>query len=317
MLTAVVIMLLLAAVHVPLGNYLAWVYSSERHWRTERLCYRAGGIDPATDQRWPAYLRSLLLFSVAGVVLLYLILRLQAHLPYATGHPGVPPALAFNTAVSFTTNTSWQSYAGESTMGHLALAAGLGVQGFLSVAVAIAVAVALIRGLSRRATDQLGNFWVDVTRTCTRVVLPIAIAAGIVLLALGVIQNWHLPTTMATVVGGSQTILGGPVASWEPIKLLTGDGGGAFNANSAHPFENPSALSNGFEMFLMLLIPSAFPASTDGCSATPDRVGRWPPWFPCCWPSRSPWVWVPSPDTTAPFLLRPAVPSRGRRSAMG
>lgn len=259
MLTVFVVLGLLAAVHVPLGDYIARVYTTPQHWRVERVFYRVGGIDPDADQRWPVYVRSLLIFSGTGIGLLYLLLRMQAHLPYSLGHTGMPPALAFNTAVSFTTNTSWQSYAGESTLGHLALATGLGVQGFLSAAVGIAAAAALVRGLARRNTDRVGNFWVDVTRSCTRLILPMAVISGLILLALGVIQNWHGAHTITTITGGSQTLLGGPVASWEPIKLLTGDGGGAFNANSAHPFENPSAVSNTFEIFLMLVIPSAFP----------------------------------------------------------
>lgn len=259
MFTAVLVLVLLAIVHIPLGNYIARVYTSQRHWRAELVLYRLGRIDPDADQHWAGYLRSLLVFSGAGIGLLYVILRLQGDLPYSLGHPGMPPALAFNTAVSFTTNTSWQSYAGESTLGHTALAAGLEVQGFLSVAVGIAAAIALVRGLARRQTDRVGNFWVDVTRSCTRLVLPLAVAGGIILLALGVIQNWHSPATFSTISGGSQTILGGPIASWEPVKLLTGIGGGAFNANSAHPFENPTPLSNAIEIFLMLVIPSAFP----------------------------------------------------------
>ena len=259
MLTVAVVLVLLAAVHVPLGDYIAHVYMTERHWRAERVIYRLGRIDPDADQRWPVYLRSLLAFSAAGVGLLYLLLRLQGHLPYALGHPGMPSALAFDTAVSFTTNTSWQSYAGESTLGHLALATGLGVQGFLSVAVGMAAAIALVRGLARRDTDRVGNFWVDITRSCTRLVLPMALLGGLILLALGVIQNWNNPHTITTITGGSQTILGGPIASWEPVKLLTGDGGGAFNVNSAHPFENPSPLTNIIEIFLMVVIPSAFP----------------------------------------------------------
>ncbi|WP_375479333.1 potassium-transporting ATPase subunit KdpA [uncultured Jatrophihabitans sp.] len=259
MLTAVVVVAVLIAVHVPLGDYIAHVYTSDRHWRVERVVYRVGGIDPESEQRWPTYLMSVLAFSAAGILGLYALLRLQSHLPFAEGHPGVPAALAFNTAVSFTTNTSWQAYAGESTMGHLALAVGLGTQAFLSAAVAMAAVVALIRGLTRRNTDRLGNFWVDVTRSCTRIVLPLALVGGVVLLILGVIQNWHGPLTITTLAGAHQTILGGPVASWEPIKLLTGDGGGAFNANSAHPFENPSPISNAVEIILMLLIPSAFP----------------------------------------------------------
>ena len=259
MFTAVAVLGLLAVVHVPLGNYIAQVYTSNRHWRSELVVYRLGRTDPDTDQPWSGYLRSLLVFSATGIGLLYLLLRVQGHLPYSLGHSGVPPALAFNTAVSFVTNTSWQSYAGESTLGHLALAVGLGTQGFLSVAVGIAAAVALVRGLARSSTDRVGNFWVDITRSCTRLVLPMAAAASLVFLALGVIQNWSDPRTLSTISGGSQTLLGGPIASWEPVKLLTGVGGGAFNVNSAHPFENPSGLTNAFEIFLMLVIPSAFP----------------------------------------------------------
>ncbi|WP_375503013.1 potassium-transporting ATPase subunit KdpA [uncultured Jatrophihabitans sp.] len=259
MITVLAVITLLAAVHVPLGNYIAHIFTSERHWRIERLVYRLGRIDPDADQRWTVYLRSLLAFSVTGVAILYVLLRVQGHLPYSLGHPGVPPALALNTAVSFTTNTSWQSYAGESTLGHLGLAVGLGVQGFLSVAVGIAAAIALVRGLVRRETDRVGNFWVDVTRSCTRLMLPLALLGGLLLLTLGVIQNWHDPHMFATVAGGSQTVLGGPIASWEPVKLLSGDGGGAFNANSAHPFENPTPITNTVEIFLMLMIPSAFP----------------------------------------------------------
>src|SRR5664279_3130002 len=259
MTTVVALVVLLAVVHVPLGDYVAWVFTSPRHWRAERVIYRLAGVAPDGDQRWRAYLSALLAFSATGILLLYALLRGQAHLPYAVGHPGMPAALAFNTAVSFTTNTSWQAYAGESTLGHLALIAGLGVQGFLSAAVGMAAAVALVRGLARRGTGRLGNFWVDVTRASLRIVLPLAVLGGLLLLALGVIQNWSDPHTFSTLAGSRQSIPGGPVAAWEPVKLLTGDGGGAFNANSAHPFENPTPLSNLVEMFLMLVIPSAFP----------------------------------------------------------
>ena len=191
--TVLVVVGLLAVVHVPLGNYIAHGYTTDRHWRAERMVYRIGRIDPDADQPWTRYLRSLLAFSVTGIGLLYVLLRVQGHLPYALGHPGMSPALAFNTAVSFTTNTSWQSYAGESTLGHLGLALGLGVQGFLSLAVGIAAAVALVRGLARRETSQVGNFWVDITRSCVRLILPLAVAGGLILLACGVIQNWHSP----------------------------------------------------------------------------------------------------------------------------
>ncbi len=259
MVTALIVIVLLGLSHVPAGDYVAKVYTDSRHWRVERLLYRVGRVNPEMDQPWHGYLRSLLIFSGAGIALLYVLLRLQSHLPFSLGHPGMPPGLAFNTAVSFTTNTSWQSYAGEATLGHFALTVGLGVQGFLSAAVGVAAAMALVRGLARRGSGVVGNFWVDITRTCIRVVLPIAAIAALLLLVGGVIQNWHQPDLVTTLSGGHQTILGGPVASWEPIKLLTGDGGGAFNANSAHPFENPSWLTNVFEIYLMLLIPSVFP----------------------------------------------------------
>ncbi|GAA5186942.1 potassium-transporting ATPase subunit KdpA [Rugosimonospora acidiphila] len=244
--------------HVPLGDYMARVYTGARHWRVERLVYRVCGIDPDSEQRWGAYLRSVLAFSLAGVLVLYAILRLQGRLPLGLGHPGMPAALAFNTAVSFTTNTSWQNYAGESTLGHLALATGLGTEAFASSAVGLAVGVALIRGLARHRADRLGNFWVDLVRGSLRILLPMAAVSAVVLIALGVVQDlgsWQAHTTLA---GARQSILGGPIASWEPIKLMSGDGGGAFNASSAHPFENPTALTNLFEIVLMLLIPAAF-----------------------------------------------------------
>jgi K+-transporting ATPase A subunit len=153
------------------------------------------------------------------------------------------PALAFNTAISFTTNTSWQNYPGESTLGHLGLAAGLGVQAFASCAVGMCVAIALIRGLVRRQRGELGNFWVDLVRTAVRILIPLSVVVAIILLTLGVVANFNGPHDVSTAAGGSQTILGGPVASWESIKPMSGDGGGAFNVNSAHPFENPTPLS--------------------------------------------------------------------------
>src|ERR1700733_14766804 len=256
-LQAAAVIALVGALHVPLGDYMARAFTAPRHWRVERVIYRLGGMDPDTDQPWPHYIRSLLAMSAVGVAVLYLLLRLQGHLPYSLGHPGVSPALAFDTAVSFTTNTSWQNYAGESTLGYLAQAAGLGVEAFLSAAVGLAAALALIRGIIRRETDRVGNFWVDLTRSVTRVLLPLALVSGIVLAGLGVIQNlsdWHMVTTVA---GGRQDIPGGLVASWEPIKLMSGDGGGFFNANSAHPFENPTPLTNVIAIELMLLVPGA------------------------------------------------------------
>ena len=168
------------------------------------------------------------------------------------------PALAFNTAISFTTNTSWQNYPGESTLGHVGLAAGLGVQAFASCAVGMCVAVALIRGLAQYQKEEIGNFWVDLVRTVVRVLLPLSIIVALLLITLGVVNNFTGAQEVSTLAGGNQTILGGPVGAWESIKLMSGDGGGAFNANSAHPFENPTPLTNAVEIVAMLLIPVAF-----------------------------------------------------------
>jgi potassium-transporting ATPase potassium-binding subunit len=255
---AVAVIVIVGVLHVPLGDYLARVYNSSRHLRAERAIYRLIGVAPDEDQRWTRYLGSVLAFSAMGVLLLYGLLRLQTYLPRPWGHQGMDPALAFNTAVSFTTNTSWQNYAGESALGHLGLAAGLGVEAFASAAVGMCVAVALVRGLARRETDRLGNFWVDLTRSCVRILLPLSLLFGVVFVGLGVVQNFSGGLDVAALAGGHQTILGGPVASWEPIKLMSGDGGGAFNANSAHPFENPGPVANLIEIVLMLLIPTAF-----------------------------------------------------------
>ena len=183
------------------------------------------------------------------------LLIFQTHLPQPWGHKGMTPLLALNTAISFATNTSWQNYAGESTLGHVGLAAGLGVQAFASAAVGMAVAVALIRGIARRETDRLGNFWVDLVRGIIRILLPLAIVVAVVLSVLGVVESFGAARSITTLAGGSQTLPVGPVASWESIKLMSGDGGGAFNASSAHPYENPSGLSNAIEIILMALIP--------------------------------------------------------------
>ncbi len=250
-----VVVAILGALHVPLGNYMARVYTSENHWRIERFIYRMAGVNPDREQSWIWYLASVLAFSAVSVLGLLALLIGQAHLPQPWGHKGMTPLLALNTAVSFVTNTSWQNYAGESTLGHVGLAAGLGVQAFASAAVGMAVAVALSRGIARRETAELGNFWVDLVRGIVRILLPIAIVLAIVLSALGVVESFGAARSIATLAHGSQALPVGPVASWEPIKLMSGDGGGAFNANSAHPFENPTALSNVIEIVAMLLIP--------------------------------------------------------------
>jgi K+-transporting ATPase KdpA subunit len=249
------VLAILGALHVPLGNYMARVYSADNHWRVERFIYRAAGVDPGREQNWIWYLLSVLAFSAVSVLGLLALLIIQTHLPQPWGHTGMTPLLALNTAVSFVTNTSWQNYSGESTLGHVGLAAGLGVQAFASAAVGMAVAVALIRGIARRDTVQLGNFWVDLVRGIIRILLPIAIVFAIVLGALGVVESFAAARSITTLADGSQTLPMGPVASWESIKLMSGDGGGAFNANSAHPFENPTQLSNIIEIVVMLLIP--------------------------------------------------------------
>jgi K+-transporting ATPase ATPase A chain len=245
----------LAACYRPLGAYMARVYESEHDSRAERVLYRVMGVDSKADQRWPVYARSLLAFSAVGVLFLYALQRFQPHLPLSLGFPGVAPAQAWNTAASFVTNTNWQSYSGESTMGHLVQMTGLAVQNFASAAVGMAVAVALIRGFTRNRTDRLGNFWVDLVRTCVRILLPLAAVATILLLAMGAVQNFSSGSDATTLAGIHQTITGGPVASQEAIKELGTNGGGFYNANSAHPFENPNALSNILEIFLLLLIP--------------------------------------------------------------
>ncbi len=254
-----VLVLALVATHRPLGDYMARVFSTTSHWRVEKLLYRAGGVDPDADQRWPVYLRSLLAFSLVSMLLLYLIERVQPHLPLSIGMAAVPPALAWNTAASFLTNTNWQNYGGESTMSHLTQMAGLAVQNFTSAAVGIAVAVALVRGFARSRTERVGNFWVDLVRCCLRILLPLSVLAALVLIAGGAIQNLHGVTDVHTLAGATQSIPGGPVASQEAIKELGTNGGGFFNANSSHPFENPTTWTNLLEILLLLLIPFALP----------------------------------------------------------
>ncbi|MGH9262904.1 MAG: potassium-transporting ATPase subunit KdpA, partial [Acidimicrobiales bacterium] len=259
LLQILVLLVALALVHRPLGDYMARVFTSTKHVAVERAFYRSVRVDPDADQRWSTYLLSLLGFSAASVLFLYGLLRLQHVLPLSLGMAGMDSDLAWNTAVSFTTNTNWQSYSGESTLGYLAQMAGLAVQNFVSAAVGIAVAVALIRGLSRKKTDRLGNFWVDLTRATVRVLLPIAAVFALALVAGGVVQNLSGPEEITTLTGGAQTVVGGPVASQAFIKELGTNGGGFFNANSAHPFENPNAVTNLVEIFLLLLIPTALP----------------------------------------------------------
>jgi K+-transporting ATPase ATPase A chain len=250
----------------PLGSYIARVFAGERtflhpvlRW-LEVLTYKVSGVREDVEQRWTQYTASVLAFSIFGFVILYVLQRVQAYLPLNPqnfGTPVVPPDGAFNTAVSFLTNTNWQGYSGESTMSYLVQMAGLTVQNFVSAAAGLAIAIAVVRGFARKESKTIGNFWTDLTRGTVYVLLPISIVAALFLCSQGVIQNLKPYTTVTTIEGAKQTIAQGPVASQEAIKELGTNGGGFFNANAAHPFENPTPLTNFVEMFLLLVIPAA------------------------------------------------------------
>ncbi|MFE5796010.1 potassium-transporting ATPase subunit KdpA [Streptomyces sp. NPDC056503] len=241
----------------PLGDHMARVYSSERHLRPEKWVYKAIGANPSVEMRWPAYLRGVLAFSAVSVLFLYLLQRVQGVLPGSLGFVSIDPDQAFNTAASFVANTNWQSYYGEQAMGHVVQTGGLAVQNFVSAAVGMAVAVALVRGFARSRTGELGNFWADLVRGTVRILLPMAVVGALVLVACGAIQNFSGIHEVGQFTGGTQQWNGGAVASQEVIKELGTNGGGYFNANSAHPFENPNGLSNLFEIYLILVIPFA------------------------------------------------------------
>ncbi|ROS30076.1 K+-transporting ATPase ATPase A chain [Rathayibacter sp. PhB127] len=251
--------LILVLLHRPLGDYMAHLYSSPKDLAVERGFYRLIGVDARAEQSWQAYLRGVLAFSLISVLLLYAIQRAQAVLPYSLGFPAIPEGLSFNTAISFVTNTNWQSYSPDVTMGYSVQLIGLAVQNFVSAAVGIAVAIALVRGFARRGSGTIGNFWVDLTRGLLRLLLPLAVLSAVLLLAGGVIQNVTGFTDVTTVTGATQSIPGGPVASQEAIKMLGTNGGGFFNANSAHPFENPTAWTSVLQVVLMLAIPFSLP----------------------------------------------------------
>jgi K+-transporting ATPase ATPase A chain len=250
----------------PLGTFMARVFEGERtflhpvlRW-LEVLTYKAAGVREDVEQRWTQYAASLLSFSIFGFILVYLLQRMQGLLPFNPQHfsaGNVSPDLAFNTAISFVTNTNWQSYSGESTLSYFVQMAALTVQNFASAAAGIAIAVALIRGFARQERRTIGNFWVDVTRATVYVLLPIAVVAAVLFVSQGVVQNLSSYTDVATLEGARQTIAQGPVASQEAIKQLGTNGGGFFGANAAHPFENPTPLSNLLSMFLIFLIPGA------------------------------------------------------------
>ncbi|MFH9564022.1 potassium-transporting ATPase subunit KdpA [Streptomyces globisporus] len=247
----------LALAYRPLGDHMAKVYSSEKNYTPEKWIYKVIGANPAAEMRWPAYLRGVLAFSAVSVLFLYLLQRIQGSLPGSLGFSSIDPDQAFNTAASFVANTNWQSYYGEQAMGHVVQTGGLAVQNFLSAAVGMAVAVALVRGFARSRTGELGNFWADLVRGTVRILLPISVIGALVLVACGAIQNFSGIHQVGQFMGGTQEWNGGAVASQEAIKELGTNGGGYFNANSAHPFENPNPFSNLFEIFLILLIPFA------------------------------------------------------------
>ncbi|WP_137293057.1 potassium-transporting ATPase subunit KdpA [Nocardioides dongxiaopingii] len=258
LLQVAVLVAALALTVPPLGRLLAHAYTSPRHLAVERVTYRVLRVDPDADQHWRTYAMSVLGFSLVGVLVLFAFGRLQQHLPLSLGFAALPADGAWNTAVSFVTNTNWQWYSGEAALGHLMQMSGLTVQNFLSAGVGMAVAAAFARGLARRGgAGRVGNFWADLVRTVLRVLLPIALVAAVLLVATGVVQNLAGPHLVDTLTGGHQAITGGPVASQEAIKELGTNGGGFYNANSAHPFENPTPLSNLFEIFLILLVPFA------------------------------------------------------------
>ncbi|MGZ3298360.1 MAG: potassium-transporting ATPase subunit KdpA, partial [Asticcacaulis sp.] len=259
-----VYMAVLLACVVPLGGYMAKVFMGEKTFlnpvagRLEALIYKLAGIDPEEDMTWRSYAMAIIVFSLGGFMLLYLLLVFQNLLPLNPQKlPGLSPDLAFDTAASFVTNTNWQSYSGEAAMSYFSQMAGLTVQNFLSPAAGLAVMVALIRGLSRRQATGIGNFWVDMVRANLYILLPLALVLAVGLGALGVIQTFDAYATAHTLNGGDQTIALGPVASQEAIKMLGTNGGGFFNVNSAHPFENPTPLSNFLELLSILLIPAA------------------------------------------------------------
>lgn len=259
-----IVLLAVIVAAIPLGNYIATVLAGERSLLSpvlspiERVFYKLAGVDPAREQNWLAYTMAMLAFSVVGFASLYALQRLQAYLPLnPQGFSGVPADLAFNTSMSFVTNTNWQNYSGESTMSHLTQMLGLTVHNFVSAATGLAMAFALVRGFSRAESPTIGNFWVDLTRSTLYVLLPMSIAVALALVALGVPQTLQGSIEATTLEGAKQTLAIGPVASQEAIKELGTNGGGFFNANSAHPFESPNALSNMLEIWALLVIPFA------------------------------------------------------------
>jgi K+-transporting ATPase ATPase A chain len=258
-----VLLLVLGLAWRPLGDWMARVYTDEAHWRVERAVYRVARVDPDSEQRAGTYTLAILGFSLVGVLVLYLVQRLQGVLPLDAAPAGgakgaVDPGVAFNTAASFVTNTNWQSYVPESTMSHVSTMVGLTVQNFLSAAVGMAVAVALVRGFTRSRSGRIGNAWVDITRGVVRILVPLSVVLALVLVACGVVMSLRTGVPVVGPDGRASTLAAAPVASQEAIKQLGTNGGGILNANSAHAFENPNAVTDLLEILAMLLIPVAF-----------------------------------------------------------
>jgi K+-transporting ATPase ATPase A chain len=271
---AVTLALVLATVK-PLGWWMTKVFAGEVRFLApvENGFYRLAGIDPKAEQHWVTYAFAMLALNAAGFLFLYVLMRVQDMLPFnPAGQAAVPPHLAFNTAISFVTNTNWQSYAGEGTMGHLVQMSGLTVQNFLSAATGIALAVAFIRAFARSSARTLGNFWADVTRCTLYILLPLSIVIALVFVALGVPQNLSGPVDATTLEGAVQSIAQGPVASQEAIKMIGTNGGGFFNANSAHPYENPGPVSNLIQIWAIFAIGAAL-TWTFGRMAGDQRQG--------------------------------------------
>jgi len=273
---SIIYILALVALAIPLGLYMARVFKGEKTFLdrllrpVERGIYRVAHVKEDREMNWKQYAVALLLFNLVGLIFLFVLLRLQGHLPgNPQGFKSVTPALSFNTSVSFVTNTNWQAYAGESTMSYLSQMLGLTVQNFLAPATGLCVIVAFIRGFMRKKTDKIGNFWVDLTRSILWVLIPLSIVLAVILMWQGSIQNLSAYKKVTTVEGTQQTIAMGPVASQESIKELGTNGGGFFNANSAHPFENPTPLANEVEMLGLLLIGAAL------CVTFGKMVGSW------------------------------------------
>jgi K+-transporting ATPase ATPase A chain len=303
----------IVAVTKPLGVFMFRVFETGRPplprvlGKLERLIYRLSGIDPAKEQDWKGYTFALLAFSALGVLVTYIIQRTQHLLPFNPQHfPAVGPELAFDTAASFTTNTNWQSYSGESTMSYLTQMAGLAWHNFTSAAAGIGVALAIGRGFTRRpgpdGAKTLGNFWVDLTRSIVYVLLPLSIIFALVLVSQGVIQNLKPYLDVATLEGGKQTIALGPVASQEAIKQLGTNGGGFFNANAAHPFENPTPFTNFLSLFMIFAIPSALTYTYGRMARELEAgLGHLGGHERCCSSWASPSATGPKPTRTRPW----------------